>query len=756
MRTKKISITGLVQGVGFRPFICAQARRFNLKGTVTNNEKGVEVVVSGPEETIDEFYRFILHYPYRIARINRFTIKETKEEAFADFSIIPSRKNGTLNLPLTPDFALCDECREEIDDPENRRADYAFTSCVHCGFRWSVVTDFPFEREHTTMNKYDMCDTCREEYEDVSDRRFHSQTNSCRDCGISLKVVVRGEERPMEDNDVFPFIAESIGEGCIVAVKNTAGYLLLCDATRPALVKLLRYRKRRLRKPFAVLYPSLQEVEKDFDVTENHKQAWASSESPIVILDGPDKRGNLALEQLAPGMKTIGVMLPYSGVLHLLARYLSQPVVATSGNIHGYPVLSSEEEASACLSEVADVFVHHDLEVYHPQDDSVVRFTRGEEQMILYRRSRGYAPNLFDVPVHSSKTIMAMGAHLKSTIAYVPNDFLYLTQYLGNLDHFEVHQRYTGAVRDLLRIFERPPEIVLTDAHPSYASTLEGITIAAEYKAPVYKVQHHKAHFAALLGEHQLTEHREKVLGVIWDGTGYGDDAQIWGGEFFSWEDHKMTRITHFDYFPWLARNKMAREPRLSLLALGVPGFDEAFRKKFSEEEWKVYLLLRDKNQLSTSSVGRIFDAAASLLGLCDKNNYEGEAAMKLEAMAADYDLLKCKSYLPAYDGKTVEVKTMFARMLEEVKQGRDVRDIAADFHYSLAALIPQVADHFGIREIACGGGVFQNGVLIDMLGQITGERYVLFFNERVSPNDENIAFGQVIYYLNSTEFRSS
>jgi hydrogenase maturation protein HypF len=365
---------------------------------------------------------------------------------------------------------------------------------------------------------------------------------------------------------------------------------------------------------------------------------------------------------------------------------------------------------------------------------------------VVFRRSRGYAPNSFGTYAVNEK-ILAMGSHLKSTIAFLPNDFLYISQYLGNLDTFEVYVRFVETASKFIALFEQQPTVILVDAHPAYQSTQYGQELSKQLGIDYVSVQHHKAHFTAVLGEHHLFNHESPILGVVWDGTGYGDDGQIWGGEFFVYEQQTLERVSHFEYFDWLAGDKMAKEPRLSLLALTDDGLE--ISSQFSSEELKIYRTLKQNNSLKTSSVGRLFDAVASLLNICHINTYEGEAAMLLENRVADYSLEHCTSYCDLSEDGTIPTKTLLKNLGLDVKKGLAKDNIIANFIFTLATLVFQVADRQNLKHIACSGGVFQNTMLIDLLKKMAGTTYSLFFNCNLSPNDENIAYGQIMYYLN-------
>ena len=749
LKTYKIEVTGRVQGVGFRPFVFSLAQKFHLNGTVSNNENGVEICLSGSKKSINLFYRELIQFPPPVAQIKESEIKEIPFQEFDTFKIIPSVKQGKLNLTLTPDFAICDDCKKEIRDKINRRFNYPFTTCVNCGPRWAITKTFPFERENTSLDRFKMCEDCFDEYTNPANRRFHSQTNSCQNCGIIISLNdAKGNQVNIPQKEIFKYIANLIKKGNIITIKNTGGYLLCCDASNKKTIQKLRKNKRRPYKPFALLYPSLSLLESHLTINKHQKKALNSTEKPIVILQKENFKGNLAFAELIPGLNQIGVMLPYSGILQLLSETLKIPIVATSGNLHGSPIISDNKHAEKELSQIADYFLHHDLEITNPQDDSVVKYSAKFQQKVLFRRSRGYAPNYFNFKDKTDKKIMAMGGGLKSTIAFLPNDNLYISQYLGNLDHYDVFKRFVQITNYFTTLFEQKPDVILVDKHPVYQSTQFGIEISKKWNADLFKIQHHKAHFASVLGEHQLFDCKEKILGIVWDGTGYGDDKNIWGGEFFTFHKNQIDRLTHFAYFDWLAGDKMSKEPRLSLFSLSDEEMEKLIKSKFSKNEWIIYKSLKKRNKLKTSSVGRLFDAVAALLEICDINSYEGEAAILLENQLINYNIKKCKSYCNVILNKEIDTRLILKNIFHDLKSGTKKQQIIQNFLFTLASIILQVASQNKIHKIALSGGVFQNTVLIDMLKELSGNEFKLFFNHNLAPNDENISFGQLMYYL--------
>jgi hydrogenase maturation protein HypF len=746
LKTYKIAISGQVQGVGFRPYVYGLAIQFSLVGTVSNNEEGVLIYASGLEESVNRFYTKLLQFPPPVSHIKMSSITQIDTKKFKNFKIIHSNKIGELNLPLTPDFAICEDCKNDIQNPDNHRFNYPFTTCVNCGPRWAITQTFPFERNHTSIDELPMCEACKKEYTSPSDRRFHSQTNTCSTCGIELVLLNNKLNKiAVSRENLFNKIARLLSEGAIIAIKNTSGYLLCCNAENEQVIEKLRIKKNRPNKPFAVLYPSVKFLKNELNLDEIQIKSLTSVKRPITIISLQNYKGNSALNAIAPGLNQLGVMLPYSGILQLLANELKFPIIATSGNIHGSPIISKTTDALEKLTTVADFFLQHNLLITHPQDDSVVKFSTKFKQKVLFRRSRGYAPNYINASINSDEKIMAMGAHLKSSIAFYPNKFLYISQYLGNLDSFDVYNRFISTVNSFTNIFEQQPEVVLIDKHPLYYSTQYGKEMAQKKNAKIIEIQHHKAHFAAILGEHNLFN--DKVLGVVFDGTGYGDDDAIWGGEFFNYQEAKIERINHVTYFDWLLGDKMSKEPRLSLLALSTNDMNEILKEKFTKNELRTYQSLKITNKLKTSSIGRLFDAVASILNITDYNSYEGEAPILLENIVTTYDLKSCKSYLNTFE-VGLSSKEIIKNITIDFKAGVPMKIIVVNFLFTLANTIIKIAETSKYKHIACSGGVFQNTTLVDMLLELAPKEIKLYFHKDLAPNDENISFGQIMYYL--------
>ncbi len=806
--TWEISIRGRVQGVGFRPFVWRAALQRNLKGSVANGLQGVVMKINATKQQALDFQYYLVENAPELARITGHSIEPIPEQFFDNFTIEESAHEGLPLLLLPPDVALCNSCRAEIHDPGNRRYGYAFTTCTVCGPRYSILTGVPYDRAYTSMQGFDLCKTCQAEYENPEEHRYYAQTNSCSDCGIQMQffdfaTLIWGGDRiefrqdlqdgqDLQDleffrrkNTVYPnypvhpvnpvknkAIANNSSlrqqviaawkSGAIVAIKGIGGYLLTCDATNATAVATLRTRKHRPSKPFALMYPDVDTLKGDAEVSEIALLHLQHPSAPILLLDVLElPKSGIDCAGIAPGLCKIGAMLPNAPLFDLLLRDFGKPIVATSGNISHSPLIYEDETALRELSGIADYILTHNRKIVMPQDDSVMSLRKSGKSTLL-RRARGLAPAFIQPGLKvPDTTILALGAEMKSafTLAHIGN--LNISQYLGDLEDFETQQRFDTVLQHLLDLFKAQPTLVIGDLHPGYFTTQLGQMLAEKWQVPFFQVQHHKAHFAAVLEENELFKSDSEVLGIIWDGTGFGDDGQIWGGEFFVYDASQtetMQRSGHFEYFPLLLGDKMPREPRLSALSAcrGIAEASESLQAKFTDTEWNLYQkLLLQENQLMTSSIGRIFDAVASLLGLADKVSYEGEAALKLEDLGRRFYRQKERRFEAPYpfeiasEGTCFQVKTgnLFQHILSDLENGLSTEYIAAKFHFSMVCLIEKVSNHLKVKKIAFSGGVFQNTLLLDMIERHFSPDYQLYFHQQLSPNDENISFGQWAYY---------
>jgi len=757
MQTWHIHIEGQVQGVGFRPFVYSLAKEFKLNGWVNNTINGVHIEINAIEKIAKDFYEQLIKNAPILAKVTQHQIALSSQKFFDDFQIIQSDLSGVANLLIAPDFGLCKFCQIDISADQNRRYDYPFTTCTNCGPRYSIIKALPYDRERTAMDNFVMCENCQAEYNNPMNRRYYSQTNSCVDCGIQLTLLDDKQQAiTTRSSTIIDLVCSYWKSGSIIGIKGVGGYLLTCDASNDDAIQLLRERKCRPSKPFALMYPNIESVKRDLVVSHSEEKELTNPLSPIVLLDIKAEDSLKIAPALAPNLKQMGVLLPYTPLFALLLKKFQKPIVATSGNISNAPIVFDDKKAVNELTQIADFMVTNNRPIVVPQDDSVIKFSTFKKQKIIIRRSRGLAPTYINAKLKlPTKSILAMGAMLKSTFSFLHKNNTYISQYLGDLGHFDTEENYKHTVQHFLNLFKARPEIILTDKHPQYAATLFGEKLAKELAIPIKKIQHHIAHFAAVLGENNLVHSKAPILGVIWDGTGLGNDNQIWGGEFFKYENYDFLRAYQFDYFDSILGDKMPKEPRISALSLcwDVKGMESFLKEKFTKTEWSIYTkILSKENQLKTSSVGRIFDAVAALLGIMDKQTYEGEAAIQLEQLATDYFIqhgldFTSNYFLKEVDDYRIPTKSLMTNIIMDLQKGKAKDFIAAKFHYSLMKLVKRVANNLKIQQIAFSGGVFQNGLLVDLIQHHLAADFELHFHQQLSPNDENISFGQLIYY---------
>ena len=752
MRSFHIHIRGRVQGVGFRPFIYRLARTNQLKGWVSNTLDGVHIECTTSGE-IDPFIASISKEHPPQSRLDELRIEEIPLRQFKDFSIVESLKEGKTDIQLTPDFAICNPCIREMLDPGNRRYNYPFITCTNCGPRYSIIRKLPYDRHLTTMSSIEACTICEDEFQDPDDRRFYSQTNSCPDC--SIKLTLYNRERKIIDVDperVIYRVSREILSGKIIAIKGIGGYLLCADATSNEAIIALRRRKKRPTKPFALMYRDVEAAKKDVVVSADVILEWESPESPIVLCPlKKDRAPDLQTDAIAPGLARLGIMLPYTPLFVMLMEAVGRPIVATSGNVSGSPIIYKDAEALDLLSEIADYILVNNREIVVPQDDSVIQFTEGTKKRIILRRSRGMSPSFTAKvkPPHDTG-ILAMGAMLKSTFGLTHMNRFYISQYLGDTSTLESQSSYAAALEHMMGILDFEPALIVTDNHPDYPSTILGQELSEEKGIPLKKIQHHEAHSYAVLAEHDLLD-QKKVLSVIWDGTGLGLDGQIWGGEFFDYSLGEHTRVGHWSYFPHILGDKMSLEPRISALCLanGIEGSENILRNKFTAEEFANYRQLIRRGTLLTSSIGRLFDGIASMLEIKDINSYEGEAAMFLEASAVD-QIANQTGLPPTYsihisESGIVQTQDLVTGVVKDISDGLEKGQIAARFHASLVKVIQDFLERYNYEKVVFSGGVFQNNLLVDSIIKMLSDKYSVYFHKDLSPNDESIPFGQIM-----------
>ncbi len=820
----KLCIRGAVQGVGFRPFIFRLAGELGLGGWVSNTAQGVFLEVEGPRSELEKFLLRLESEKPPHSFIQSLEASWLDAVGYARFEIRESEPGGSKTALVLPDIATCADCLGEIFDPANRRYFYPFTNCAHCGPRFSIIESLPYDRANTSMKKFAMCPQCEAEYNDPRDRRFHAQPNACPNCGPHLELWpsgpagreqnaaglhdFRNQPRSAErSHEALQAAAEAIRRGEVVAVKGLGGFHLMVDARNDEAVRRLRERKHREEKPLALMFPSFDSIKAACEVSVMEERLLCSSEAPIVLL----RRRNSQLSTLnfqlaaglAPGNPNLGVMLPYAPLHHLLVSLLNFPVVATSGNLRDEPMCIDEHEAMDRLAGIADWFLVHNRPIVRHVDDSLVRVMIGREMVL--RRARGYAP----LPVQMRKaegrmmnersalpdpgaTVLAVGAHLKNAVALAVGSQVFISQHIGDLETDQAYEAFRRVIADFEHLYETTPAIVAADAHPDYLSTKYaqemgrdalprvqaerqlGPTVPEAESLRYVSVQHHVAHVLSCMAENEL---EPPVLGVSWDGTGYGLDGTIWGGEFFLVTDTAYQRVAHLRPFRLPGGDKAVREPRRTALGLLYELFGDAAFEMTSLPPFRGLektgiatlrnMLGRGLNSPRTSSVGRLFDAVAALVGLRQQTRFEGQAAMELEFALDGIDT--DESYpMPiadcgGRDDMTVQAASPLSRsahhaswilewsamveaILADLKRGLAIGGISARFHNALAEAIVAVARRVGQNRVVLSGGCFQNRYLTERaVRRLEAEGFRPYWHQRVPPNDGGIALGQVM-----------
>lgn len=751
---RAIFLSGVVQGVGFRPFVFGLAQAFGLAGFVKNEGGGVQIEVEGGRRAVSAFLEQLVAAPPLLARVDRLRHALRPVQGAKSFVIESSGGDEATDVFVSPDVATCRACLDELFDPQNRRFRYPFLNCTDCGPRMTIVNGVPYDRDRTTMSGFPMCAACRTEYQSATDRRFHAQPIACPVCGPRL-TVLGPNGAPLLVDDPLGAGIEAIRAGRVVAIKGLGGFHLACDATSVNAVELLRRRKQRDAKPFAVMVPNSEAAARLCWLSAPERALLESIARPIVLLS---RRAKCRVaEGVAPGNPLLGVMLPYTPLHHLLLHDLDgTPLVMTSGNLSDEPTAFVDEDAVARLADVADLLLTHDRPIHVRCDDSVVRFSAGA--VLPLRRSRGMAPAPLPLPHACRRSVLAAGGQLKSVIALGRNRHALLSQHVGDLDHYAAYESFVAAVDHFERLFEHRPELIVHDLHPDYASTRYAIQRAAVDGIEHLAVQHHHAHMASCMAEHGLIE---PVIGVAFDGTGFGPDGAIWGGEFLIGDCRSYRRAAHFRYVPIPGGERAIREPwRMGVSYLMDAGLQSAAsRCDAPAASLRIIerLVERRMNAPPTSSVGRLFDAVAAIAGVRSRVSWEGQAAMELEWLAgktaADgaypFDLAATGRRDACEGPWQIDLRPLIAGVVRDVNTGARVEAIARRFHSTLAEVVVEVCAKLrqseGLSDVVLSGGVFMNGVLLnDAVSRLSQLGFVVYRHRQVPPNDGGLALGQV------------
>ncbi len=745
----RIEIQGTVQGVGFRPFVYRLANENSLSGWVSNDVSGVVIEVEGGREKLESFIgRLQLEKP-SISHIDSLTKKEIEPDYKSGMHIIDSGSRGKKSALVLPDLAICPDCHAEIFDPKNRRYLYPFTNCTNCGPRYSIIENLPYDRDNTTMKTFQMCPQCRAEYEDPLNRRFHAQPNACPECGPYVELWDHGGTILASERRAIRVACRAIEEGEIIALKGLGGFQLLVDASNPNAVQKLRDHKNRPEKPFALMFPSYDQIEKQCSVSNRERELLHSPQAPILLLQRKicgEKPEEFA--GVAPGNPYLGIMLPCTPLHHIIMKIIGRPIVATSGNLTGEPICIDEYEALERLSNIADLFLVHNRPIARHVDDSIARIILDRE--IILRRARGYAPLPIQIK-SSEENILALGGHQKASIAISNEKRVFVSQHIGDLDSSIALQTFENTIDSLASIYDLKPNIIVRDKHPDYASSSYGKNESSKR----IKVQHHYAHILSCMAEHGISG---PALGIAWDGTGYGDDGTIWGGEFLSVNIDGYRRAGYIRQFRLPSGDKAIIEPRRAALGLLYEIYGKTVLEKadvlsrlgFRKSETAVFrrMLCNGINSPLCSSMGRLFDAVSALTGLCGKASFEGQAAMALE-FAIDKSTINDQKYSCEIrhfdDCYILDWGDMVEEILDDVEKSVNIGTISIHFHNTLIDAAIKMAQQIKIENVVLSGGCFQNAFLLEnMIQRLSTEGFNPIWHRRVPSNDGGLCLGQI------------
>ena len=745
---------GIVQGVGFRPFVYNLAARHNLTGWVKNTSAGVEIEVDGDHEGLSLFLQQLRAEAPPLSRIDEFSASFQPAKGFSSLEILHSEAVEGAFQPISPDVAICPDCLREMFDPNDRRYRYPFINCTNCGPRFTIIKDIPYDRPKTTMASFPMCPDCKREYNDPADRRFHAQPVACPACGPHVWLEMRAEGGKILDGEAIMQVCEFLSEGKILAIKGLGGFHLACDATNTQAVIELRNRKLRVDKPFAIMMPDIESIEQHCVVSDSERELLLSSARPIVLLRR--KPESNIVQEVAPNQDWIGVILPYTPLHYLLfADHDSKftALVMTSGNLSEEPIATGNDEARQRLSTLADAFLMHNRDIYIRCDDSVVRvFEENRKSLYPIRRSRGYSPFPVKLPFEA-RQILAAGSELKNTFCITNGDYAFLSHHIGDMENFETLRSFEEGVGHFEKLFRVKPEAIAYDLHPNYLATRYALERAEREKLLAIGVQHHHAHIAACMAEHGLDGTRP-VIGVAFDGTGYGDDGAIWGGEILIADYKSYQRKFHLGYFPLPGGDAAIKKPARTALALmwslGLD-WDESLRPvtalPVKERVTLRAQLERKINTPMTSSMGRLFDAAAALAGVRQQVNYEGQAAIEFEALQ---DPAEERKYSFDLEQDQVRVRSAVEALIQDLTAGVPVSKISSRFHNGLAACVrdmcSQIRSETGIDEVVLSGGVWQNITLLRRtLSLLNQAGFRVYIHREVPANDGGLSLGQAV-----------
>lgn len=743
----RLQITGLVQGVGFRPFAYRLAEESGLTGYVLNDTSGVLIEVEGDKDRLDSFLQRIVCERPALSQIYSLQHAYLEDAGFNNFEIRDSDKQGVKRAYILPDIAVCHDCIDDITTPRNRRFIYPFTNCTNCGPRFTIINALPYDRRNTSMRDFHMCAECEKEFNLASDRRFHAQPNACPACGPWTGLHDRSGNLICEKEEALEKVVNLIRKGNIIAIKGIGGYHLVCDAASEEAVVMLRKRKNREEKPMAVMFPDMISVKEEVHLNSFEERAIDSIEKPVVIVR--KKETSTIAHSVSPENNTVGVFLPYTPLHHIILRKLKKPVVATSANITDEPIVKDEKDAFTRLSGIADYLLTHNRDILRRCDDSVVRIAA--ERQVPVRRSRGFVPTPVIMPFKFKRPVLALGANMNNTIALGIDNRVFVSQHIGDLDTPLAAEFYEETIDDFLRLFDIVPEVAVADMHPGYFSTKFG---EKQYGRRLVKVQHHYAHILSCMVENDIPEDAV-VTGFAFDGTGYGTDRTIWGGEILTASYTGFERAFHLRPFKLPGADRAVSEPRRTALSLLYETFGDSAEQlalvPFSPEErsFLTNMLHRNINSPATTSMGRLFDGVASLIGLRHRVSYHAQAAVELEQLAFRSD--EISAYPFTVESGVIDQRPMIEMIVHDIRAAAPKEVISRKFHNTIVKLIIHTAELLkektGTSYAALSGGVFQNSFLLENSFYGLRERGLTpVIHQLVPPNDGGISLGQAVY----------
>jgi hydrogenase maturation protein HypF len=740
-----VHVNGIVQGVGFRPFIYLLAKKYDLHGFVTNTPKGVVIEAEGNKKSLDSFLKSISSEAPPLSVVQRVTATYVPTMGEDNFKIISSEIGEKIETSISPDVGLCKECEKELFDPNNRRYLYPFINCTHCGPRFTIIHDLPYDRPKTSMARFTMCKSCQSEYDNPEDRRFHAQPNACPDCGP--EVWYENDEHILaKQESAIEQAAEDLLDGKILAVKGLGGFHLMVDALNDSAVSNLRERKVRYEKPFALMADSLETVESLCHISSSEKILLQKQERPIVLLK---KKNKLIAKSVAPKYKHLGVMLPYTPlhyiILHTIKKIAPERkaiLVATSANLSNEPIVRTNAEAKKRLGQIADRFLLHNREIVTRCDDSVIKVV--DNKNLFFRRSRGYTPRSINIE-NEGEDILALGGDLKNAFCILKNNQAFVSQHIGDLENLETNEVFKKNIRHLKHITDCDPKIIAHDFHPNFFST----QFAEATGKRTIAIQHHHAHFASVYGEYGLNGN---AIGFILDGTGYGLDGNIWGGEVFVGNLQKIHRYAHLEPMPLPGGESAIREPWKIAYAYLYKIYGRKIPKYLDIKKDAILseMIKKNINTPYTTSMGRLFDAVSALLGICTKIHYEGQAAIELMLKAKNINTGHYDYDLPPRSGGEIKLFRLFDCILRELKYEKSEKKISEKFHRTIVNLLTDIAvqirEEQKINQVVLSGGVFQNHLLTrSLLAALKQNNFSVYLPEKLPVNDGGIAFGQAL-----------